>query len=67
MGGDEKRTGYDFQMVEGDNQFDSAQAATVAAQFLDNGDMVASVGPAGSDQVAAAGRTSNPEKPSGAG
>jgi ABC-type amino acid transport substrate-binding protein len=47
--------GYDIQMVEGDNQFDTAQAATVAAQFLDNGDMVASVGPAGSDQVAAAG------------
>jgi branched-chain amino acid transport system substrate-binding protein len=47
--------GYSIEMVEGDNQFDTAQAATVAARFLDNGDMVASVGPAGSDQVDAAG------------
>ena len=47
--------GTSFEMVEADNQFDTAQASTVAAQFLDNGDMVASVGPAGSDQVAAAG------------
>lgn len=47
--------GYDFQMVEGDNQFDVAQSATLAQQFLDNSDMVATVGPAGSDQVDAAG------------
>lgn len=47
--------GYDIQMVEGDNQFDVAQSATVAQQFLDNSDMVATVGPAGSDQVDAAG------------
>ena len=47
--------GYDFQMVEGDNQFDVAQSATLAQQFLDNSAMVASVGPAGSDQVDAAG------------
>lgn len=47
--------GYDFQMVEGDNQFDTAQSATLAQQFLDNADMVAAVGPAGSDQVDAAG------------
>jgi branched-chain amino acid transport system substrate-binding protein len=47
--------GYSIEMVEGDNQFDTAQASTVAAQFLDNGDMVAAVGPAGSDQVDAAG------------
>lgn len=50
-----EETGYDFQMVEGDNQFDTAQSATLAQQFLDNAAMVASVGPAGSDQVDAAG------------
>jgi branched-chain amino acid transport system substrate-binding protein len=47
--------GYDFQMVEGDNQFDTAQSATLAQQFLDNEAMLAAVGPAGSDQVDAAG------------
>jgi branched-chain amino acid transport system substrate-binding protein len=47
--------GYDIQMVEGDNQFDTAQSATLAQQFLDNTAMVAAVGPAGSDQVDAAG------------
>lgn len=47
--------GYDIQTVEGDNQFDTAQSATLAQQFLDNSAMVASVGPAGSDQVDAAG------------
>jgi branched-chain amino acid transport system substrate-binding protein len=47
--------GYDFQMVEGDNQFDTAQSATLAQQFLDNPDILATVGPAGSDQVDAAG------------
>lgn len=47
--------GYQLEFVEGDNQFDTAQSATVAAQFVDNAAMVASVGPAGSDQVDAAG------------
>jgi branched-chain amino acid transport system substrate-binding protein len=47
--------GYQIGFVEGDNQFDTAQTATVAAQFLDNSDIVATVGPAGSDQVDAAG------------
>lgn len=47
--------GYDIQFVEGDNQFDTAQSATLAAQFLDDATMVAAVGPAGSDQVDAAG------------
>jgi branched-chain amino acid transport system substrate-binding protein len=47
--------GYDIQFVEGDNQFDTAQSATLAAQFLDTAEMVAAVGPAGSDQVDAAG------------
>lgn len=50
-----EQSGYDLQMVEGDNQFDTAQSATLAQQFLDNADMVAAVGPAGSDQVDAAG------------
>jgi branched-chain amino acid transport system substrate-binding protein len=50
-----EETGYDIQMVEGDNQFDTAQSATLAQQFLDNADMLAAVGPAGSDQVDAAG------------
>jgi branched-chain amino acid transport system substrate-binding protein len=47
--------GYQIQFVEGDNQFDTAQSATLAAQFLDDSSMVAAVGPAGSDQVDAAG------------
>lgn len=47
--------GSNFGMVEGDNQFDTAQSATLAQQFLDNTAMVAAVGPAGSDQVDAAG------------
>ena len=47
--------GYDIQTVEGDNQFDTAQSATLAQQFLDNTAIVAAVGPAGSDQVDAAG------------
>lgn len=47
--------GSEFQMVEGDNQFDTAQSATLAQQFLDNEAMLAAVGPAGSDQVDAAG------------
>ncbi len=45
----------DISIVEGDNQFDTAQSATLAAQFVDNADMVAAVGPAGSDNVDAAG------------
>ena len=47
--------GYDIQTVEGDNQFDTAQSATLAQQFLDNTAIVGAVGPAGSDQVDAAG------------
>ncbi|HDH03135.1 MAG TPA: hypothetical protein ENH15_02685 [Actinobacteria bacterium] len=45
----------EISIVEGDNQFDTAQSATLAAQFVDNADMVATVGPAGSDNVDAAG------------
>jgi len=47
--------GWDVKLIEGDNQFDIAQSATVAAQFIDNTDILAVVGPAGSDQVDAAG------------
>ncbi|MGH3650959.1 MAG: branched-chain amino acid ABC transporter substrate-binding protein [Acidimicrobiia bacterium] len=47
--------GYDIQLVEGDSQFDIAQAATLAQQFIDNPDILGVVGPAGSDQVDAAG------------
>jgi branched-chain amino acid transport system substrate-binding protein len=47
--------GYDIGSVIGDNQFDTAQSATIAAQFLDNSDIVATVGPAGSDQTDASG------------
>lgn len=47
--------GYDFQMVEADTQFDVAQSATLAQQLVDNPDVLGVVGPAGSDQVDAAG------------
>lgn len=47
--------GYDFQMVEADTQFDVAQSATLAQTLLDNPDVLAGVGPAGSDQVDSAG------------
>jgi branched-chain amino acid transport system substrate-binding protein len=47
--------GWDVQLIEGDTMFDVAQSATLAAQFVDNTDILAVVGPAGSDQVDAAG------------
>ena len=47
--------GWNVQLVEGDNMFDVAQSATLAAQYVDNGDILGVVGPAGSDQVDAAG------------
>lgn len=47
--------GYDFGIAEFDTQFDAAQASTLAAQVLDNSAIVGIVGPAGSDQVDAAG------------
>ncbi|MGH8946562.1 MAG: branched-chain amino acid ABC transporter substrate-binding protein [Acidimicrobiia bacterium] len=47
--------GYDFQMVEADTQFVVAQSATLAQTLLDNPDVLGVVGPAGSDQVDAAG------------
>lgn len=47
--------GTTIDFVEGDNQFDTAQSATLAQQFLDNAAILGTVGPAGSDQVDAAG------------
>jgi branched-chain amino acid transport system substrate-binding protein len=47
--------GTTFTLVEGDTQLDPAQAATVAPQFVSNNDIVAVVGPAGSQEVEAVG------------
>jgi branched-chain amino acid transport system substrate-binding protein len=47
--------GTSFELVEGDTQLDPAQAATVAPQFVSNSDIVAVVGPAGSQEVEAVG------------
>ncbi len=47
--------GWDVTLIEGDTMFDVAQASTLAAQLIDNTDILAVVGPAGSDQVDAAG------------
>lgn len=50
-----EETGYSFQMVEGDNQFDTVQSATLAQQFLDDEAMLASVEGGTSEQIDAAG------------
>jgi branched-chain amino acid transport system substrate-binding protein len=47
--------GWDVTLIEGDTMFDVAQASTLAAQLVDNTDILAVVGPAGSDHVDAAG------------
>jgi branched-chain amino acid transport system substrate-binding protein len=47
--------GTTFTLVEGDTQLDPAQAATVAPQFVSNDDIVAVVGPAGSQEIEAVG------------
>lgn len=47
--------GTEVEVVEGDTQLDPAQAATVAQQFVSDDDIVAVVGPAGSDEVSAIG------------
>lgn len=47
--------GHDVQFVEADTQFVVQQAATLAQTLLDNPDVIGVVGPAGSDQVDAAG------------
>ncbi|HSK17247.1 MAG TPA: branched-chain amino acid ABC transporter substrate-binding protein [Gaiellaceae bacterium] len=48
--------GTTFTLVEGDTQLDPAQATTVAPQFVSNDDIVAVVGPAGSQEVEAVGQ-----------
>jgi branched-chain amino acid transport system substrate-binding protein len=50
-----EENGTDFTLVEGDTQLDPAQASTVAPQFVSNEDIVAVVGPAGSQEVQAVG------------
>src|SRR5918999_3622811 len=44
-----------FKMMEGDTQLDPGQASTVAQQFVSNDDILAVVGPAGSQEVDAVG------------
>ena len=44
-----------FELVEGDTQLDPAQASTVAQRFVSNDDILAVVGPAGSQEVEAVG------------
>jgi branched-chain amino acid transport system substrate-binding protein len=48
-----------FKLVEGDTQLNPAQAATVAQSFVSNKKVVATVGPAASQEVAAVGPTTN--------
>ena len=50
---EEHGTAYEY--VEGDTVFDVAQASVLAAQIIDDGSIMAVVGPAGSDQTDAAG------------
>lgn len=47
--------GTDFTIAEGDTQLEPGQASTVAQQFVSNKDIVAVVGPAGSQEVEAVG------------
>ena len=47
--------GTSYEFVEGDNMFDVAQSSLLAAQIIDDESIMAVVGPAGSDQVDAAG------------
>jgi branched-chain amino acid transport system substrate-binding protein len=48
--------GTSFTLVEGDTQLDPAQASTVAPQMVSNADIVAVVGPAGSQEIDAVGQ-----------
>jgi branched-chain amino acid transport system substrate-binding protein len=50
-----EENGTTFELVEGDTQLDPAQASTVAPQFVSNNDIVAVVGPAGSQEIEAVG------------
>jgi branched-chain amino acid transport system substrate-binding protein len=47
--------GTDFTLVEGDTQLDPAQASTVGQRFASDDDILAVVGPAGSQEVEAVG------------
>jgi branched-chain amino acid transport system substrate-binding protein len=50
-----KENGTKLKLVEGDTQLDPGQASTVAQQFVSNDAIVGVVGPAGSQEVDAAG------------
>jgi branched-chain amino acid transport system substrate-binding protein len=52
--------GSNVTFVEGDTMIDAAQGALIAPQFVDNSDIIAIVGPAGSDVVDAAGAILDP-------
>jgi len=50
-----EENGTDFTLVEGDTQLDPAQASTVGTRFASDDDILAVVGPAGSQEVEAVG------------
>ncbi len=50
-----EENGTDFTLVEGDTQLDPAQASTVGTRFGSDDDILAIVGPAGSQEVEAVG------------
>jgi branched-chain amino acid transport system substrate-binding protein len=52
---DNAKNGTKITLVQGDTQLDPKQATTVTRQFTSNSKIVAIVGPAGSQEVAAAG------------
>lgn len=51
-----KKNNSTYKLVEGDTQLDPGQASTVAQQLLSNSDVLAVVGPAGSQEVEAVGK-----------
>jgi len=50
-----EENGTSFELVEGDTQLDPAQASTVAQRFVSDDEILAVVGPAGSQEVSAVG------------
>ncbi|HET9508873.1 MAG TPA: branched-chain amino acid ABC transporter substrate-binding protein [Gaiellaceae bacterium] len=50
-----EENGTSFELVEGDTQLDPAQASTVAQRFVSDDDILAVIGPAGSQEVEAVG------------
>jgi branched-chain amino acid transport system substrate-binding protein len=50
-----EENGTNYQLEEGDSQLDPAQASTVSQRYADNDAILAVVGPAGSQEVEAAG------------